>query len=75
MATPEPAYPSMAHLLSPSAAAKPTPKSPATLRRWARKYPGVGIKVGGTWMIDPAAVRHVLEGRPLSDLAALDTAA
>ena len=34
------------------------------LRDWARRYPGLALKVGGRWRVNAAILSSILHGQP-----------
>ena len=41
-----------------------------TLYRWFARYPGLGVKVGGRWRVDPGRLSRLLAGERLPRRAA-----
>ena len=55
--------------LTTTKAAKRLNINPATVRRWVRKYPAIGCRIGGWWHVNPAAIDAISRGVPLDEVA------
>ena len=55
--------------LSTSDAAKLVNVDPATIWRWCAAHPGLAIRVGGRFRLDPRKIKLIAEGVPLAKAA------
>ena len=55
--------------LTPTQAAAIVGVKARCLQTWCYRYPGLALKVGGRWRVNPAAMDRLLMGQPVSESA------
>ena len=55
--------------LTPAAAAELIGVQPRRILRWVRRYPNLGRRIGGRWVIDPEVLAVLAAGTPGTDLS------
>lgn len=57
--------------LTPAQAAALAGVKARCLHTWCHRYPGLALKVGGRWRVNPAAMDRLLMGQPVSESASV----